>query len=355
MLILVFACTSKTSNTVSDTIEDTTPRDEDGDGYLSTEDCNDLDPTVHPGLPFTCIWAQIPSCTIGHNEVFTEAFMMPPEWNSDSYVVPQEELRTHLLQSIQASLEGNAQMALESATSANYHLCAEDNMLLWSAPPSSGGAALALRTHPLALDMIIETPHSFFDLGTLGEGLTVFQTTNARALLSSGTHRCASDTSSPCSGQTQVCTLFSSEDFRISDMAHTDTSFFHAAHLAIADGLPETTILQLHMFLEPGASVSNGKRHETTPDNPSARLTDALTRELPDEKVTSCNDYGAGNAEDRVCGTSNTQGRHLNNSEEACEQGSSSASGRFIHLEQNVSVIEKVDAISNAIIETFQP
>ena len=168
------------------------------------------------------------------------------------------------------------------------------------------------RTTPSALDIIIETPHSFFDLGTLGEGLTVFQTTNARALLASGTHRCASDTSSPCSGQTQVCTLFSREPFRISDMAHTDTSFFHAAHLAIADGLPETTILQLHMFLESGASVSNGKKHSITPESPSVRLTQSLTRTLPGELITSCNDYGAGNSEDRVCGTSNTQGRHLN-------------------------------------------
>lgn len=352
-MLILLSCISKPS--VSDTFEDNTPRDEDGDGYLSTEDCNDLDPTVHPGEPFTCIWAQLPSCTAGQNEVFTEAYMIPPEWNSNDYVVPQEDLRAHLKQSVQAVLQGDAQAALQSATSANYHLCAEDSTLLWSAPPSSGGAALALRTHPSVRDVIIETPHSFFDLGTLGEGLTVFQTTNARAFLASGTHRCASDTHSACSGQTQVCTLFSSEDFRISDMAHTDTSFFHAAHLAIADGLPETTILQLHMFLDPGASVSNGKRHETTVDTPSARLTEALTQALPDELVTSCNDYGAGNTEDRTCGTSNTQGRHLNDSADACEQGASAASGRFIHLEQNVTVIEKVEAVSNAIIETFQP
>ena len=353
--MLFFALSCIFNSPLPDTSEDTLPQDADGDGYLSTEDCNDLDPAVHSGLPFTCVWSQLPSCSIGQNEVFTEDFMTPPEWNSNSYVVPQYELRVHLMESIQAALQGDAQTALQSSTSANYHLCSEESTLIWSAPRGSGGAALALRTHPSALNVIIETPHSFFDLGTLGEGITIFQRTNARALLSSGTHRCASDTASPCSGQTQVCTLFSSEDFRISDMAHTDTSFFHAAHLAIADGLPETTILQLHMFLDPGASVSNGKRDETTSDQPSARLAEALTQELPDELVTSCNDYGAGNTEDRTCGTSNTQGRHLNNSDDACEQGASSASGRFIHLEQNVSVIEKTDAISAAILEVFQP
>ena len=88
MLIFTIACTFKPS--ISDTASDTTPTDADADGYLSTEDCNDNDPVVHPGQPFTCVWAELPSCTVGQNEVFTEDFMLPPQWNSDRYVVPQE-------------------------------------------------------------------------------------------------------------------------------------------------------------------------------------------------------------------------------------------------------------------------
>ena len=76
---------------------------------------------------------------------------------------------------------------------------------------------------------------------------------------------------------------------------------------------------------------------------------------LPDELVTSCNDYGADNDAERVCGTSNTQGRHLNGSSDACGEGAPSASGRFIHLEQNRTVIEKADAVSEAILSVFSP
>ena len=329
--------------------------DEDGDGYYTPDDCNDMDSEVHPGSPFTCVWSALPTCTMGQEEIFTETTMSPPEWGSNSYRVPPESARTHLLASIQAALAGDAAGAIQAATLAEYHLCAEDSVLLWSAPSGSGGAALALRTHPSAIDIIIETPHSFFDLGTLEEGLLVFQRTQARALLASGTHRCAADTISECSGETQVCTLFSSEPFRLSDMAHTDTSFFHAAHIALADGLPQTVIIQLHMFLEAGASVSNGKTSDITNDDPSARLTETLTTALPDQKITSCNDYGAGNTEQRICGTSNTQGRYLNGSSDACGEGAPSASGRFIHLEQNITVIEQANMVAQAIMSAFGP
>ena len=136
-------------------------------------------------------------------------------------------------------------------------------------------------------------------------------------------------------------------------MAHTDTSLFHTAHIAIADGFPNSIILQLHMFLDPGASVSNGKRRETTADQPSARLAEALTQAFPDELITSCNDYGAGNEADRTCGTSNTQGRHLNGSNDACGESPSEVSGRFIHLEQNISLINQAEKVAEAIANTF--
>ena len=327
--------------------------DHDGDGYPFSEDCDDVDASVNPGVPFTCVWSKLPVCERVHEDLFSASAMEPPSANSNAYVVPEAVLRENLALSIQAALDGNADESIHHATLADYNVCAEGSLLLWSPPAGSGSAHLALRTHPDAIDLIIQTPHSFYDLGTREEGLFLFQQSDARALLSSGTHRCASDRSSNCSGETKVCTVFSSEPFRISDMAHTDTSFFHTAHIALADGLPSTTILQLHMFLDPGASVSNGKKRNTTADQPSARFAEALTEAFPNEFITSCNDYGAGNEADRTCGTSNTQGRHLNGSDDACGESPSEVSGRFIHLEQNVSVINQADKVAEAIENTF--
>ena len=350
MIFFFLSCSpSKPSSPLDTHIE----MDVDGDGYNAPEDCDDNDAQVHPGAPFTCVWANLPTCNQPLEELLSEEYLAPPDWGSNSYVVPSEDAQRQLASSIQDARQGNVEPAQQAAVNAGYTLCAQESTIIWYASSGSGSSVLALRTHPNARDVVIETPHSFFDLGTLKEGYTVFQNTNARALLASGTHRCASDTISECSGQTRVCTLSSSEPFRISDMAHTDTSFFHAAHMAVADGFPETTIIQLHMFLEPGISVSNGKTRDTTPDSPSARLTDALTEAFPDQLVTSCNDYGAGNHDERICGTSNTQGRHLNGSANPCGEGASEVSGRFIHMEQSRVVIEEAQSISQAIMTAF--
>ena len=52
--------------------------DHDGDGYTRLDDCDDSDASVHPGDPFTCVWSEIPVCTKGQDEVFTETAMEPP-------------------------------------------------------------------------------------------------------------------------------------------------------------------------------------------------------------------------------------------------------------------------------------
>ena len=112
---LGMACDKKSANPTTESLDEIN-RDNDGDGYHTPDDCDDRDPEVHPGEAFTCVWSELPSCTTGTNEVFTEDAMKPPEWGSDSYIVPPEGARNELSKSIRAALNGEAETALQSAT-----------------------------------------------------------------------------------------------------------------------------------------------------------------------------------------------------------------------------------------------
>ena len=326
--------------------------DQDEDGFPRPLDCDDTDPEVNPGVPFTCVWAAFPACANSVSQAFTTESIRPPENGSNQYTVPRETLREHLNNSLNAALQGDAETSLREAERAGYELCAEETVLRWSAP-GSGNALLALRTHPQSADVIFETPHAFFDRGTLAEGVLAFEQVGARALLSTGTHRCASYLDSGCSGSTRVCTLINNEDFRISDMAHTEESFFHEAHEVLSAHFAATPVVSLHAFLEFGVSVSDGTQGDTDPNSLVARLTQAIAEQLPQERVTSCNDYGTDRHDPRVCGTTNTQGRHLNGSSNACRDRPDEASGRFIHLEQNFVLLTNPEPLVNALDQVF--
>ena len=112
-------------------------------------------------------------------------------------------------------------------------------------------------------------------------------------------------------------------------------------------------MISLHAFLESGVSVSDGTQGDTDPNSIVARLTQAVAEQLPQEQVTSCNDYGTDRYDPRVCGTTNTQGRHLNGSSNACRERPDEASGRFIHLEQNFGLLFNPEPLVNAIDQVF--
>ena len=326
--------------------------DQDGDGFTSDQDCDDADPMVNPHNPLSCVWSYIPLCPVSIQRAFTKEEMDPPTQGSNRYRVPSIEERNYFTASIEAALMGDHINALNLAEEIGYQLCASETNLLWSSK-SSGGAVLALRTHPNATSLIAEIPHAFFDLGTLEEGILVFERINARALLSTGTHRCASDIDSGCAGSTQVCSLLTTGDFRMSDMAHTEESLFHAAHENLSRYFDSAYIISLHAFLEPGVSVSNGTQKPTSSDSMVAYITESMTRLLPNERITSCNDYGASNYETRVCGTTNTQGRHINGSPDACGTRPNAANNRFIHIEQNILLLNQPNVLVEAIDQVF--
>ena len=84
-------------------------------------------------------------------------------------------------------------------------------------------------------NLVVESPHSKSEL-TGSTTVEVFTDTLARSFMLAGTHRCANMKVSRCSGRTAVCKAYSyggrrsknsrSHRFKISDMAHSDKTFF---------------------------------------------------------------------------------------------------------------------------------
>lgn len=259
--------------------------------------------------------------------------MQLPAAGSGAYEVPSDGRLWAVESSVRAVLQGDAASGLAWATSAEYLLCRgganEPDVVLWRPPVGSGQAVFAVRTGA-ARPAIFEAPHPLFDSGTLEQSRYLFERLNARALIASGTHRCASSEAAGCSGTTAACG--STAPFRISDMAHTEQSAFHAAHRAISEHFSQDWVLSIHGMGATGVSVSDGTSFATDAQSPSARVASALAASFAN--VTTCNAFDGVPYQRRLCGTTNAQGRHVNGSASACTADPQASSRRFIHLEQ---------------------
>jgi hypothetical protein len=187
--------------------------------------------------------------------------------------------------------------------------------------------------------LVLEAAHAVEDNRTGVLGSEIFRASGARALLLSGSDRCASDEESGCTGDTDC------GNHRVSDAAHSVDTFFHIFHELASTEHADTRTLQIHGFkaegTDPEFSVSDGTETKNGSDDylPNAfylnlqgrmaAVNPGLTR-----NGNSCNSSLPGQGEFK-CGTQNVQGRHLNGSADACGTEASSASGRFVHLEMS--------------------
>jgi len=178
--------------------------------------------------------------------------------------------------------------------------------------------------------------------------VAIFDGLGARALIAAGTHRCASTASSPCDGTTGVCGG-DGEPYRRSDMAHVTASAFQVAHQALADGYPDDWVLNVHGMGGAGISLSDGTTFAADAGSAVALVGTALMAAFPDEQVTSCNDWPGAVVDLRLCGTTNTQGRHVNGSPDPCSAASTSSAGRFVHMEQSLAVRSRQDEVIEAL------
>jgi len=204
--------------------------------------------------------------------------------------------------------------------------------------------------------LILQSSHPRFDTFTGKESAYVFKEMGASFLFTSGTHRCSSPTASNCSGSSSVCSNTISGEaapqefqnvgnvFREGDVAHNEASMFQKVTEWVHDQNPGYYFfIQLHGFsqtLTPHVILSNGRDENTAPpqDDKLATLRTQLIlqwdllanhNESLDIEVAH-DDDGNFNS---LLGTTNTQGRYINGSNNPCTSAASVNTGNFIHIE----------------------
>jgi hypothetical protein len=284
----------------------------------------------------------------------SEASTLSADRDSNGYTAADTPKRRAAARSVEAAARGDFASATIQAEQADYEICKTSpsgtELLIWQpVPPRQGRPVWAIRTGDETAPLVLEAPHAYFDLDTLKEGRVLFGALSARALLVSGTHRCANDLASSCSGMTGVCADEGRQPYRNSDMAHRTGTLFQAVHEAITEQWSQTTVISLHGFTDTGVSLSDGTTDPTTEDSTVARMAAALESEFSDADITVCNDYPGATREVRLCGSTNVQGRHLNGSADACTMRASQAGGRFIHMEQSRTIRDAPDRVAEAL------
>lgn len=213
------------------------------------------------------------------------------------------------------------------------------------------GAGVFVLRHRPGWNLVVEVPHVGFEHETLAEGFRILRA-GARALFVAGSHRCASRDVSPCRGsQGGVCG--EPAGYRTSDVAAFDRTFFQAAHLATLDLRDPPVIVSLHgkkpAADDPAVIVSDGTRRASDENSFSRRLAEAISRRgIP---AGSCQ----ADSKLRLCGTVSVQGRASNGAADACLGQAESASGLFLHLEQDYDSIDARIAgpVEDALSELF--
>ena len=294
--------------------------------------------------------ASWPTCAV--MSALTRESLMAPAGGSGAYRGPGAGQVEALRAAAAAALAGDVGRASEAARRAEYRICrgegAEADLLLFEPTSQAAGHARAIvRAGGVAL--VLEAPHPFYDTDTLAQSISLFEQLGARALIVSGTHRCAGNMPSGCDGTTSACG--SSSPYPESDPAHAVAGTFHALHVALAESLDDAVMVSVHGFGATGASVSDGTTGLIDPGAPAARLARALSAQV--SGVTSCNEGSGAAFEVRLCGTTNVQGRQLNGAADACSESRPAGLGRFIHLEQSRAVRADVSAVTSAFREAF--
>jgi len=294
----------------------------------------------------------LPTCELPVMTYFTEASIHPPGAGSDDFEALHPGQPDWLRTAIEAMVAGDEEQAEGAAGNGGYLLCegadADRGIVLFHPNEIGYGRAIVAWRIEDARPLIVGTPHPFFELLTLPQGVQIFEALPARVLIAAGTHRCANSTYTPCDGSTSVCSG-SSEPYRTSDQAHVVDTSFQVAHEAFADRFPDDWVINLHGMSGDGISLSDGTTLDRDAGAPVALLGTALMAAYPSKEITSCNAWPGAVVEERLCGTTNTQGRYVNGSPDPCGTAATQSADRFLHMEQELSIRQQPQPVLDAL------
>ncbi len=183
-------------------------------------------------------------------------------------------------------------------------------------------------------DVIIGVPHPVFDSFTPQQGVNMFQYLGGRMLAMAGTHRCSNDEASFSDGTTKVCSdTDTSEKFKVSDMAHYDSSAFQIAHESLKELSANVYAINLHGHASSSCEdvfLSNGREDDPQPGLQAVR--DSLIADNIDAAMT-----GDGSS-CTLIGSTNVQGRFINGSDTPATESPDNNTGFFFHVEQSKTI-----------------
>lgn len=277
----------------------------------------------------------------------SEAFVVPDSislkrWKrmmdlfvAGSYSSAEDSISTHF---------SSYEMVLLTDTSfvdAQYYLIREPN-------PVTRGWGLYVSNPNYQRDLIVAVPHPLHDSFTPQQGVNMFRYMGGRILAMAGTHRCANDEASFSDGTTKVCSdTDTSEKYKVSDMAHYDSTAFQIVHESIKELSTNVYAINLHGHANSSCEdvfLSSGRSDDPQTSLQSVR--DSLIALNVDAAMT-----GDGSS-CTLAGTTNVQGRFINGSTNPADDQPVSNTGFFFHVEQS-QLIRRQLAQYKHVIEAF--
>jgi hypothetical protein len=278
-----------------------------------------------------------------------------PRANTEGFIEPSAKERQIFHNAVLAVLQNDLKTARTLAASVNYDLSQLKDtganqiyVVLVERTTNFRGLGTYIFNLSFQRNLILEAPHPLFDTNTPEESTAIFQMMKGRAMFLSGTHRCANQQSSPCSGTTGACITNGSESFKVSDAGHFTKNFFQEAHRATLGLTVKPITISAHGNGDsslPDIVLSNG----TDKPESANSLVNSLRREVKNRGLSagSCNFSKDGNLS--LCGTTNVQGRLSNGSGNTCNLTAKTASGLFLHIEQHLNIRNDPTELINAL------